>query len=364
MDNSKRVVITGIGIVTPIGKGKDENFKNLKNKVCGIIKEDGFYVGKVNINNENKNLELARLTLKEVTKEINSLKDIGFIFSCSKPDLSFNEDNFFKFFTSNIAYKLSEEFNITGLVKNYNAACATGLVSIIEGARLIKEGRFKTVIAGAVEASINPMVLNCFKNMGVLTQNGIRPFDISRDGMAIGEGCGVVVMEDLESAIKRDAEIYCEIVDFGLGSDAYHITSFRSGENISKVITKTLKRATLSPGDIDYINAHGTGTIQNDEVEVDAYIKTGFTNITLISSTKSYTGHLLGAAGAVEVVFSALSIFKDFVPANLKLENPLTNDLFFPSQPVEKKINFAISLSFGFGGHIGCIILGKIKKRP
>ena len=195
-------------------------------------------------------------------------------------------------------------------------------------------------------------------------QKASRPFDKDRDGFVMGEGCGILILEELESAIKRNAKIYAEIVGYGMTSDAYHITTpAENGEGAARAMQMAINDAGIEPEKIDYINAHGTSTYYNDLYETMA-IKSVFgenaKNVS-ISSTKSMTGHLLGASGAIEAIVCALAIKNNFVPPTINLENPGEGmDLdYTPNKGKERTINYALSNSLGFGGHNATIVLKK-----
>lgn len=195
-------------------------------------------------------------------------------------------------------------------------------------------------------------------------QKASRPFDKDRDGFVMGEGCGILILEELESAIKRNAKIYAEIVGYGMTSDAYHITTpAENGEGAARSMQMAINDAGIEPEKIDYINAHGTSTYYNDLYETMA-IKSVFgenaKNVS-ISSTKSMTGHLLGASGAIEAIVCALAIKDNFVPPTINLENPGEGmDLdYTPNKGKERTINYALSNSLGFGGHNATIVLKK-----
>lgn len=247
-------------------------------------------------------------------------------------------------------------------------ACAAGLHSIIEGYNLIKLGLCDMVIAGGAESSITPVGIAGFASMRALStrndqpQKASRPFDKSRDGFVMGEGSGIVVLETYENAKKRDAKIYAEIVGVGISADAYHITTpIQDGTGYALTMKKALQEAGFPK--IDYINAHGTSTRYNDEVETKA-IKIVFgedAKSIPVSSTKSMTGHMIGAAGAVETIFTALAVYHDIIPPTINLEEPDPEcDLdYVPWEPREKKVNYAMNNSFGFGGTNASIVLKK-----
>ena len=226
------------------------------------------------------------------------------------------------------------------------------------------------MVAGGSEAPITELSFSGFCNMKAMStrnddpKTSSRPFDKDRDGFVMGEGCGILILEELESAIKRNAKIYAEIVGYGMTSDAYHITTpAENGEGAARSMQMAINDAGIEPEKIDYINAHGTSTYYNDLYETMA-IKSVFgenaKNVS-ISSTKSMTGHLLGASGAIEAIVCALAIKDNFVPPTINLENPGEGmDLdYTPNKGKERTINYALSNSLGFGGHNATIVLKK-----
>jgi 3-oxoacyl-[acyl-carrier-protein] synthase II len=242
-------------------------------------------------------------------------------------------------------------------------ACSTGAHAIGDAMRLIKYGDADVMVAGGTEAAVNRLGIGGFAALRALStgfndtpEKASRPFDKDRDGFVIGEGAGVVVLEELEHAKKRGAKIYAEVVGYGMSGDAHHITSPPpDGNGGYRAMQAALKSASLTGDDIDYINAHGTSTPVGDEIEVGA-IKRMLGNAVSkasMSSTKSAIGHLLGAAGAVEAIFSIKAINTGILPPTLNLENPSDSCLgidLIPKVAKEKKVNVALSNSFGFGG--------------
>ncbi len=248
-------------------------------------------------------------------------------------------------------------------------ACATGTHSIGDAAKLIQYGEADAMIAGGTESVITPLCVGGFSAAKALStrnddpESASRPFDKDRDGFVIGEGCGVVVLEELEMAKKRGAKIYGEIIGYGLNSDAHHITApDPEGKGAARCIELALKSGGINKEDIDYINAHGTST-SADATETTA-IKTVFGNRSgelAVSSTKSMTGHLLGAAGGVEAIFSLMALKHGILPPTINYTTPDPEcDLdYVPNQAREKKIEVALSNSFGFGGTNGVLIFKK-----
>jgi len=258
--------------------------------------------------------------------------------------------------------KVSIDFGLRGPSFCVVSACATGNNAIGEAAAMIARGAAEVMIAGSTEAGVLDLSIAGFDNMGALSrrndepERASRPFDKDRDGFIVAEGAATLVLESLEHALARGARIYAELVGYGNTSDAYHVTApMESGEGAAVAMQKALKDAQLSPDDIDYLNAHGTSTPLNDAMETAA-IKTVFGERAYdlpVSSTKSVTGHLLGAAGSVEAVFSIMSILDNFVPPTINYETPdPACDLdYVPNVGRNHTINTVMSNSFGFGGH-------------
>ncbi|MEE9542258.1 MAG: beta-ketoacyl-ACP synthase II, partial [Thermodesulfobacteriota bacterium] len=240
-------------------------------------------------------------------------------------------------------------------------ACATGTHSIGDAFRLIQRGDADAMVAGGTESTITPLCVAGFNSMKALSrrndspESASRPFDKERDGFIIGEGAGVLMLEELEMAKKRGAEIYAEVAGYGMNSDAFHMTTpSEGGKGAAKCMALAMKDAGLNPEDVDYINAHGTSTYYNDLYETMA-IKTVFgshANALKVSSTKSMTGHLLGAAGGIEAVFTVMAIKESIAPPTINYENPDPEcDLdYVPNKAEELNIRAALSNSFGFGG--------------
>jgi len=268
------------------------------------------------------------------------------------------------------AGQISIRYGIKGPTLAVTTACATGNHSIGEAFRMIQYGDADVIIAGGAEAVITPMAIAGFAVMRALStrndepEKASRPFDLNRDGFVMGEGAGIIILEELEHAIKRGAKIYAELVGYGMSSDAYHITApAPAGTGGASCMKMALNDAGISPEEVDYINAHGTSTKQGDELETQA-IKTVFGEHAYklsVSSTKSMTGHLLGAAGGVEAIFTILSIYEDIVPPTINLDNPDPEcDLdYVPYKPRKKQVRYAMSNSFGFGGTNASLLFKK-----
>ncbi len=251
-------------------------------------------------------------------------------------------------------------------------ACSTGAHAIGDAGRLIALGDAKVMVAGGAESAVNRLSLAGFAACRALStgfndrpKQASRPYDRDRDGFVMGEGAGCVVLEDYEHAKARGARIYAELVGYGLSGDAYHITSpSPDGDGAFRAMGAALKRAGLTPADIDYVNAHGTSTPVGDEIELRAVERLlgNAAATTTMSSTKSSTGHLLGAAGAVEAIFSVLSIRDQIAPPTLNLDNPSVETAIdlAPHVARKRRIDVALSNSFGFGGTNASVIFKRL----
>lgn len=266
--------------------------------------------------------------------------------------------------------KVSMTYGLRGPNFAISTACATGNNCIGEALEIIRRGKAKAILAGSTEGSMIDITIASFNNMKAISrrnedpEKASRPFDLDRDGFVVAEGAGVLVLEDLEHALARGAKIYAEVIGYGHTSDAYHITApLDTGEGAAKAIEFALKDAEITANQIDYINAHGTSTPLNDKSETLAIKKAlGERAYEIpISSTKSVTGHLMGAAGSVEAVFTVKALLENFVPPTVNLDNPDPEcDLnYTPHVGVAHDINIAMSNSFGFGGHNAVLLFSK-----
>ncbi len=263
--------------------------------------------------------------------------------------------------------QVSIYFGLKGPSNCVATACATGSNAIGDAFKLLQRGDADVILAGGTESCITPLGFGGFDSMKALCthnenpESASRPFDVTRNGFVMGEGCGVLVLETLEHAKKRNAKIYCEMVGYGMTSDASHITApDPSGEGAARCMLNALRDAGIKPEEVNYINAHGTSTPLNDKTETLA-IKKAFSEPIArkikISSTKSMTGHLLGAAGGVEAMACVYAIHQGIIPPTINYKNPDPEcDLdYVPNQAQQLKVRYAISNSLGFGGHNACI---------
>jgi len=402
---SKRVVITGLGVVSAVGTGIEEFWKNIISGKSGVSLIDTFDTSKhaSKIAAQIKNFDPAEfmdfkaskrmdrfaqlavaatsLALRDGDLKIDSTneKDIGVFIGSGIGGLSSLEaqhkvllergaDRVSPFLIPMIicnmgAAQASIFSGAKGPVSTVTTACAAGSNSIGDAFELIRRGAAKAMITGGSEAAITPVGMAGFSNMTAMsTRNGepekaSRPFDRDRDGFVMGEGAGVLIIEELEFAIARGAKIYAEIFGYGMSGEAYHMTALEeSGKNVDRCIKLCLAEGGVDTGQIDYLNAHGTSTPLNDIVESVA-IKSCFGEFSSrlnISSTKSMHGHCLGAAGAIEAVATVLAIKNNLIPPTINLDNPdekCGNLNFTPNKSIAKTVEFALSNSMGFGGH-------------
>jgi 3-oxoacyl-[acyl-carrier-protein] synthase II len=246
----------------------------------------------------------------------------------------------------------------TGIVLAPMAACATGIWALAQGFNLIQTGQCHRVIAGAVEAPITPLTLTGFQQMGALAKTGAYPFDIHREGLVLGEGAAVFVLESAALAKQRSAKVYGQILGFGLTSDAYHANApDPEARSAIAAVNQCLERSHITPADIDYIHAHGTGTLLNDRIE-SFIIRCLFPHKVAVSSTKGATGHTLGASGALSAAFCLMALRQQLLPPTTGLQQP-EFDLNFVNNSCPGEIHRVMCFSFGFGGQNAVLAIGK-----
>ncbi|WP_026136205.1 beta-ketoacyl-ACP synthase II [Paenibacillus shenyangensis] len=409
----RRVVVTGQGVITPVGLNTEDFWKSLVEGRSGVGLVDHFDVSDIptKIGAQVKDFDpLEYMSKKEANKiaqftqfalaaahqamkqsglvinEENASR-IGVVIGSGAGGLDVVEENYRKlteigpkrvsphFVTAMMINSAPGEvaiaFGAKGPSFGVVTACATGSNSIGEALRTIQYGTADAVIAGGAEANFSQLDLAGFANIHALSrrneepQQASRPFDSARDGFVIGGGAGVVILEELEHALKRNATILAEVVGYGCTTDAYHITApDLSGEGAADAIRLALQDGGLQPEDVNYVNAHGTSTPFNDQMEVNALRKVFGEHAPnlAISSIKSMTGHLMGGAGAVELIATVQSMLHSTVPPTLNCDDPDDKELnFVPNVSQEREVNAAISNSFGFGGHNVCIAVRKWK---
>ena len=408
----RRVVITGAGVLSPVGSGLELFWKNLSGGMLGISKLDRFDAAGFDVSvaaqirdfdplqmmdrkearRMDRYCQLAVAAAAEAVTQSGldiaayGAERVGTIIGSGVGGLETMSIEYRKLYLEGGHSRISPLF-IPMMISNMAAgkvsmihgtkganfcvttACASGTHSIGEAFRAVKYGHLDACIAGGAEAPITPIAIGGFTNMTALTRESDPtcasvPFDLRRSGFVIGEGAGIVILESLESALERGAPILAEIAGYGATADAYHITSpDPEGEGAANAMRLAIVEAGLEPAEIGYINAHGTSTPLNDKFETLAIKKAlgDAARTVRISSTKSMTGHLLGAAGAVEAIASALALRDGLIPPTINLEQPDPDcDLdYVPGQAVRLPIKAALTNSLGFGGHNGTLCLKK-----
>jgi len=416
-----RVVITGLGLVSSIGNNVSETWDNLiagksgirkissfdvsdlPCKIAGYIshnEKDEYYVDRSKyletreINRNDRFIQYGLIASKMAVEDagLMTLDDksklrvgvsvgsgIGGLETIYNGSITLNEKGSRKispfFIPSSLinltSGQISIKFGFKGPNHSVVTACATGAHSIGDAAEMIKRGAAEIMIAGGSEAAVCKLGVAGFCAARSLSTKyndqpakASRPWDKDRDGFVIGEGAGIVVLEDYENAKKRGAKIYAELIGYGMSGDAHHITKpSKDGSGGFRAMSEALKMSSVNSDEINYINAHGTSTLIGDDIELSAIMRlTGGNDKIKISSTKSSIGHLLGAAGSVEAIITILSIKHNIVPATLNLYNPSHNfkvDLV-PHNSIDHKVEIALSNSFGFGGTNAALLFKSI----
>ena len=407
----RRVVVTGLGLITPVGNGVQDSWKNILDGVSGITNITKFdattfksqVAGEVKNFDPNPYLDAKDLRRMDtfiqfgLVAGVEAIKDSGFeiteensgrigvsigsgiggINLIEKTSDIFDQGGPKKispfFVPGTIINMISGNLSIMYGLKGPNisivTACTTGTHSIGDASRIIEYGDADIMIAGGSEAAITELTVAGFSAAKALTQRNedpktaSRPWDKDRDGFVIGEGAGVMILEEYEHAIKRDAKIYCELSGYGMSADAYHITA-PSVDGPKRSMINAINNAAINIDEVDYINAHGTSTQIGDLNEVNA-IKETFNhhaNNLVVNSTKSMTGHLLGGAGGIESVFTVLAIYNQISPPTINIFNQDPEcDLDFAANEAKKiNIKAALKNNFGFGGTNGSLIFKKI----
>jgi len=406
---TRRVVVTGLGMTTPLGTGVEKNWEavcagksgvgpitkfdarlfssRIAGEVSGFRSED--FLTKQQIRRFDVFIHYAiasaRMAMEDSGLKIDSsnahrvgclsgsgLGGLAMLLDTHKVLLEKGPSRISPFFIPGIIANMAPgqiaiEFGVKGPNISIETACAASSHAVGEAFRLIREGISDAVIAGGSEAVVNPLSLGGFCSMRALSrrnddpEKASRPFDLDRDGFVMGEGAGILILEEYEQALERGAHIYAEIVGYGLTGDAYHVSApDPEGEGAVSCMKMALDYAGMSPDHIDYINAHGTSTKLNDLSENKA-IKTVFVEHArklAISSTKSMTGHLLGGAGGIEAIFTVLTIKHGIIPPTINYETPDPEcDLdYVPNVARRDKVATGMSNSFGFGGTNACLI--------
>lgn len=413
--SKKRVVVTGLGVISPVGSGKEKFWENLTagnsgigpitkfdasempTRIAGEVKDFNvldfidkkearrmdlftqYAVSAAKMAVNDSKLDLEKVDLTRVGVILGSgIGGISTLEEQHKVLLEKGPSRVSPFMTPMMivnmaAGQISIHLGAKGPNFTVVTACASGTNAIGDAFKYIQRGDADIVLTGGTESSITPLSFAGFCSMKALsTRNdeptkASRPFDKKRDGFVMGEGSAILVLESLEHALKRNAPIYAEVLGYAATADAHHITApAPDGEGAARAMALAIQDAQIKPSDIDYINAHGTSTELNDKYETLA-IKDVFGEASknvLISSTKSMTGHLLGAAGAIELAAVCLAIKDDIVPPTINYEYPDPDcDLdYVPNKARKKVINYAMSNSLGFGGHNASIVLSKFKE--
>ena len=403
----RRVVITGMGTVNPIGNSVEELKESLRNGTPGVAKitqfdTEGFkatlacevkfegldeLIGKKEARRMDRFTKLAVAACEEAVKDANLMGaydpfDVSIYVTSGIGGLTTMEENMKKymekgpgrvspfFIPMNIlnmaAGEISMRYKAMGISFAPVSACASGTHSIGEGFRAIKHGYTKAAIVGGSEGSITPMAVAGFSNMKALNETtdvlkASIPFDKDRAGFVMGEGAGALILEDLDEALKRGATIYGEVVGYGATTDAYHMTQpHPEALGAYMAMKKALEEASIDPSEVSYINAHGTSTPMNDRLESMAVMNL-FGDKTPVSSTKSMTGHLLGAAGAVESIISIIAIQEGFIPATVntkEIDEEVKANVII-GKNLKKDLQYVLSNSLGFGGHNASLLFKK-----
>jgi 3-oxoacyl-[acyl-carrier-protein] synthase II len=408
----RRVVVTGLGLITPLAIGTQETWEALCAGRSGIAEITRFDTSafQTKIAAEVKDFHPEDFLTKKDTKrfrrfisyamaatrialENSGLKidesnahRIGTITGCGLGGLSFMEETVFKVYRGNIRKvspffipmmignmapgMISILYGAKGPNSSLATACAAGAHAVGNSFKIIQRGQADAMITGGTEAVITPTCIAGFNSMKALStrnddyENASRPFDRDRDGFVVGEGSGILILEALDHALDRGAPVYAEVIGFGMSGDGYHITSpSPDGEGAARCMTAAIDDAGIGYDKIEYINAHGTSTPLNDLYETRA-IKTVFKEhapALAVSSTKSMTGHLLGGAGGIETVFTALTLHDDIIPPTINHDQPGDEcDLdYVPNTARKTAVNIAMTNSFGFGGTNASLILKK-----
>jgi 3-oxoacyl-[acyl-carrier-protein] synthase II len=411
---TRRVVVTGIGLVTPIGTGVEKNWESLyegRNGIGPITRFDASafasqIAGEITDFNATDFLDkqqvrrfdiflhyaiaAAKMAMEDSGLKIDSSNAhrVGSVTGTGLGGLTMIEDlhkvllekgpkRLSPFFIPGIIAnmvpgQISIEFGAKGPNISIETACSASCHAVGESYRYIRDGISDAMITGGAEAVITPLAVGGFCSMRALStrndepEKASRPFDRDRDGFIIGEGAGILILEELNHALERGAKIYAEMGGYGLSGDAHHVSAPEpEGEGAVSCMKMAVESGGLKPEDIDYINAHGTSTPLNDEAETKA-IKKFFGDHAYklaISSTKSMTGHLLGAAGGVEAIFTALTIYNGLIPPTINYENkdPVCDLDYVPNKARKAEVNVAMSNSYGFGGTNACLILKSYK---
>ncbi len=396
---AKRIAITGMGIISSIGKTVEENYDALIHQKIGIstienietIHKDVIKVGEIKMTNQeleqllnlpknNNYSRTAMLGAYAVEKAVENaqIKDInefktGLISATSVGGMDMTEKFYYEYFedeacqkyiqahdAGDATHKMAEHIGLKGIVTTVSTACSSAANAIMIGSRLIQSGQLDRVIVGGTDA-LAKFTINGFKTLMILSDTYNTPFDNERKGLNLGEAAAFLVLESEEVAKKQNKKVLAYVSGYGNANDAFHQTaSSENGEGAYLAMHKALKMSGLATTDIDYINAHGTATPNNDLSEGRAIVRVFEDNVPEFSSTKPYTGHTLAAAAAIEAVYSVLALQNNVVFPNLNFKNQMEEFNITPQTTLkEKEINHVLSNSFGFGGNCSTVIFSK-----
>lgn len=396
---AKRIAITGMGIISSIGKTVEENYDALIHQKTGIstieniqtIHKGVIKVGEIKMTNQeleqllnlpknNNYSRTAMLGAYAVEKAVENaqIKDInefktGLISATSVGGMDMTEKFYYEYFedeacqkyiqahdAGDATHKMAEHIGLKGIVTTVSTACSSAANAIMIGSRLIQSGQLDRVIVGGTDA-LAKFTINGFKTLMILSDTYNTPFDNQRKGLNLGEAAAFLVLESEEVAKKQNKKVLAYVSGYGNANDAFHQTaSSENGEGAYLAMHKALKMSRLTTTDIDYINAHGTATPNNDLSEGRAIVRVFEDNVPEFSSTKPYTGHTLAAAAAIEAVYSVLALQNNVVFPNLNFKNQMEEFNITPQTTLkEKEINHVLSNSFGFGGNCSTVIFSK-----
>lgn len=394
-----QVVVTGIGIISPVGAGADQNLQNLRNGVHGLSKADFFdsrYVdafpfGEVKLSDTElkdrmgegafqgftRTCRLAWLAFREAVQDAGlgtedlSRADTGFISASTVGGMCYTDQLYAdanalgsasefsqSYSASAHTYHIARHFRIHGFSDTINTACSSSANAIALGFRLIRSGRLRRVIVGGAD-SLAKYTVNGFNSLRILSEDLCQPFDENRKGLNLGEGAAYLVLEAGPAAGNKKQ--YGRVLGYGNSNDAYHASAISpEARGVVKAIEGALQSADVSPESVGYVNMHGTGTLNNDEMELLGMRKV-FGTLPGFSSTKSYTGHTLGAAGAIEAIFSLFSLRYNEMYPNLRFETPIApfGETPLVSLHTGRPVDYVLSNSFGFSGNCTSLLFGK-----
>ena len=411
---SRRVVITGIGIIAPNGIGKEKFWDSLKSGRSGIKTISSFDASTYpcHIAGEVTDFDPIDYIPPQTAKRIDRFAQFGLVstkMAIEDSKLNFEDEDRSRvgviigtsvgalaigerqhaiflekgykrinpFFATSIipsscATQIMIEYKINGITQTITTACASSTSAVGESFESVKIGKSDIVITGGSETPITPFAIATFANVDLLSKHkgdpsaAYRPFSKDRDGIIFGEGAGIIILEELEHAKRRGAKIYAEIIGYGATSDAYHVMApLPDSSQASKAIRIALEEAGISPEEVDYVNAHGSGTLLNDKAETlmikDVFGKHAYK--LAVSATKSITGHAMGGCGAIEIVASILMLENQFLhpTINLEIPDPECDLDFIPNKGYSRKVKVILKSSFGFGGYNSVVILKKFE---